>query len=299
MRYGILRRMEEKVLNTLEGKRAHDFFFRYRNPEIIHALKRNIEQFVSTGENPPQNLEVHGELEHDLTREEVHAFIQESFPQKLRENLPIAGIHARSDIVWVRIPQDFFGDHLAYDSYVPVHQFSSFLASLPEGEAQNIQKQIRRGVSYVLYNRLHPALEEKEEWLNTPIYLFNQSFDPENRAIQEGKPESEGLDYLSGREEREAAKLYYLGTIAHEIGHHILEKEVTSSEENREAIFPLLREKAVTSYVTKKHITEGTIVFFHENFAEAIRLFTTAPEYLREHHSELFTHLEKFMKAYE
>lgn len=90
------------------------------------------------------------------------------------------------------------------------------------------------------------------------------------------------FDYLDDVPESERMRLYKLGTVAHEVAHHILDYLLTS-EEREELMQLCVNLEPLTPYAKKykeqDHISLAG--YANEQFCEAIRLFSTTPDYLK------------------
>ncbi|MFA4930950.1 MAG: hypothetical protein WC570_03755 [Patescibacteria group bacterium] len=123
-------------------------------------------------------------------------------------------------------------------------------------------------------------------YYRTPIRIF--AFD-----------NSEGLDqkYLTHIDDlTERKRLYKIGTIIHEIGHHMADIIVKQKKDNWKKWQEIVsqRPESMTSY-SKKYQgddIQGDDIYFCEEFAEAIRLYTTSQKYLRENYRSVFDYIQ-------
>lgn len=120
-----------------------------------------------------------------------------------------------------------------------------------------------------------------KSYYRTPIRIF--AFD-----------QSEGLDqkYLQHiKNPAERKRLYKIGTINHEIGHHIVDIIVKQKEENWHDWQRIVFEnpEPITLY-SQKYCQQN--VFYSEEFAEAIRLYTTSPQYLQDKYPKSFNYVQ-------
>ncbi len=158
--------------------------------------------------------------------------------------------------------------------------------------------------------------QDKEHYLRAEIYL-EKAEDPDkiqhlykiratagdsNGFLQIqlhsfGVEKSADFDYLSGiplEEESDKLRAYILGTVAHEIAHRYedqIPKQVFDRyrELMQQETTPQ-REKYVTDYVLKHEKVYGSNpdLLFDEDFAEAIRVYTTNAEYLKNNYPGRF-----------
>ncbi len=96
------------------------------------------------------------------------------------------------------------------------------------------------------------------------------------------------MEYLDGVEESEKEKIYFLGNIFHEIGHHI--SYHLFSDEEKKQFEALLSGNYVTDYAAG-YAEKST--HLEEEIAEIFRLFFTVPEYLKLKFPEIFNLISK------
>jgi hypothetical protein len=146
------------------------------------------------------------------------------------------------------------GQHYA----VPAEEYEALAASLPQMTTSRF-----RAFSVANYN-LHPAMKHYQR---TPIAVYS--------FVGESLDEK---DYLPAADEASQMRHYKLGTVVHEVAHHIWNNVLAAEQRqkwgalNREAN-PLT--KYAESYTGKQGWDE-------EQFGEAVRLQVTSKEYLQE-----------------
>lgn len=101
-------------------------------------------------------------------------------------------------------------------------------------------------------------------------------------------------DYLEGKEESEKMPIFKFGTVSHEIAHNIYNNVLTLKDikEFSKAVDEVGH--GLTAY-SRKYVdgTHGQSVEYSEEFAEAIRLFITAPEYLETNYPKIALFIRK------
>lgn len=144
------------------------------------------------------------------------------------------------------------------DYMLPVDVYVEWGKVMPE-----VKNRKFRAESFVLWNT-DPNFSKK--FIPTPIHFF--SFYGE---------QPEQLDYLAHVPAEQKMRQYKLGTITHEVAHHVYEylMDVDKRTQWRELVD---RTQAITDYA--KSYTEHKLKY-DEFFTEAVRLKTTTPDYLK------------------
>ena len=231
----------------------------------------------------------------EVSPQEVKDFVSSVFTDELLQQSYISEIVLDSGLVWVRFPEDIKLGNKPYDAYVPRNIFSEQYDKLDPEAKVRMSDNVRRAVSYVSYNSLHPALSSEDSIFPTPVYFFNQEFDSQSRGIRNGEIDAVGLQYLKEIPKEQQLEKYALGSIAHEIGHHIFEHVVLKSEQVEE-IIELLSLATITEYADSFDTRDNPYLAYHEKFSEMVRLYTTAPGYLRNNSPELFDLASKLLE---
>ena len=103
-------------------------------------------------------------------------------------------------------------------------------------------------------------------------------------------------DYLDSKSEDEKMPIFKFGTVSHEIAHNIYNNILTHDDIKEFATKVDEIGHGLTAY-SRKYIdgTHGQSVEYSEEFAEAIRLFITTPEYIEENYPKIAVFIrEKF-----
>lgn len=98
---------------------------------------------------------------------------------------------------------------------------------------------------------------------------------------------------MSEIKETERQKVYALGIIAHEPAHNIFQHLIYGKPESKEWEEIVDRLGSITKYA--EEYKDDKLTHYDENFAEAIRLFTTTKEFLeKSKYSEMARFIEKY-----
>jgi hypothetical protein len=183
---------------------------------------------------------------------------------------------------------------------------------------------IKKGLLHWSDRGGHMIVNSKEEYLQAEMFLeevdnpneLKHTFKLRAHAGDEirlksfGVEKSEDFDYLADiglESEEDRMRAYILGVIAHEVAHqyeHQLENNFFDEyrEIMTEEVAPEKRSKFVTDYVLKHSevYNSGEQEIFQEDFAEAVRIYTTNPDYLIKNYPRRFAFIEQnfpFIKA--
>ena len=104
-----------------------------------------------------------------------------------------------------------------------------------------------------------------QKFVPTPIYLY--SYDENLNEIE----------YLKDILPKEKMKLYKLGSVAHEVAHHVYDY-IINPEQKKEWEQIINKINPITNYAKSYFNTK---LKYEESFAEAVRLKTTVPNYLK------------------
>jgi len=150
------------------------------------------------------------------------------------------------------------------DYMLPVDVYAEWEKVMPE-----VKNRKFRAESFVLWNT-DPNFSKK--FISTPVHFY--SFHGE---------QPEQLDYLAHVSAGEKMRQYKLGTIAHEVAHHIYDYLMDADKRTqwKELVD---RNQAVTGY--SKSYAEHKLKY-DEFFTEAVRLKTTAPDYFKTNFPEI------------
>ncbi|TSC79290.1 MAG: hypothetical protein G01um101429_525 [Parcubacteria group bacterium Gr01-1014_29] len=144
------------------------------------------------------------------------------------------------------------------DYMLPVDVYAEWEKVMPE-----VKNRKFRAESFVLWNT-DPNFSKK--FIPTPVHFY--SFHGE---------QPEQLDYLSHISAEQKMRQYKLGTITHEVAHHVYDYLIDADKRTqwRELVD---RTQTITAYA--KSYAEHKLKY-NEFFTEAVRLKTTTPDYLK------------------
>jgi hypothetical protein len=236
-----------------------------------------------------------------LTNEEIGDFVDSKFQGDILRKGLVTTIEIRFSEVNYQAPKgNSFGIEKG-EYYLPKTKFLEYFNKLSPEQQKELTGNIYHAESFASWNRITEqenetvgvALLESGHVLPTPVALFNLEFDDETKAISEGKLEEAGLGYLSETKESERQKMYALGTIAHELAHNIFQHLIYGKPHQKEWEEIVDRLGSITKYA--EEYKNDKLTHYDENFAEAIRLFTTTKEFLEKSgHSEMARFVEKY-----
>lgn len=234
-----------------------------------------------------------------ITNEELVQFIDSHFSGDILKQALVSAIDIRLNEVNYQAPENNFIGIDAGEYYIPKNVFLKYHGNLSADQLKHIEDYVYRGESFSVWNRntsnelTNVGLVESGAVLPTPVAIFNQEFDKENRGIKEDKLDEVGLEYLSVVPQAERSKMYTLGTLAHEIGHNIFQHLVYKKPQEQEWKDIVDKLGNITEYAKEYEVENGKE--YDENFCEAIRIFTTAREWLDKNgYAEVSDYIEKY-----
>lgn len=151
---------------------------------------------------------------------------------------------------------------------LPIDVYTEWEKQMPE-----VKNRKFRAESFVLWNT---DLNFSKKFISTPIYFY--SFHGE---------EPEKLDYLGHISAEKKMRQYKLGTIAHEVAHHIYDY-LMDADKRKEWKALVDQTSVITEYANS--YAEHKLKY-DEFFTEAIRLKATAGDYLKMN----FPDIDKFL----
>jgi len=183
-------------------------------------------------------------------------FVYRVFGGELLQQCLISKVKYAPDIVNVNINR--------IDYMLPVDVYKQWEAVMPE-----VKNRKFRAEAFVKWNT-DPNFSKK--FIATPINFY--SFHGE---------QPERLDYLADLPAEQKMRYYKLGTIAHEVAHHVYDYLMNTEQRTvwRELVD---RTQPITDYA--KSYSQDNIKY-DEFFTEAVRLKTTAPDYLKTNFPEI------------
>lgn len=214
------------------------------------------------GDRPVQEMILVG-FEQDPDFASLAQFLRENFGHSFTQKLSIKEINYQKDAVYFRLSDKQY--------YIPLENFLSLIETFP-----SLLEHKLRAQAFSKWNT-QIRLQQDKAPLNTPINIF--AFLPSDLAK---------VQYLEDVAEEDKMKLYKLGTVAHEIAHHLYDYLFTS--EDLSAWKTVVEvENFSTDYAATY---EETNFSNDEKFSEAIRLYTTVPQYLASHFPEVFAFIK-------
>ncbi len=197
----------------------------------------------------------------------------EVFGKDLLKKCAISEVSLLSDTVNVQLGQEEF--FLKTEDYLKLKQMSREIA--PD---INIADYKYRAFSDQNWNDPKSGYN----FFPTPIRLL--------KIIDEDLDDKNKFPYLNGFDEAEKTRLYKLGTLFHDIGHHIYFYLLDSQKEIQ---WQALINKSghLTNYSSRYSSgIAGDKVKYDEEFSEAIRIYITNPKFLIDNYGDIYKFLE-------
>lgn len=228
----------------------------------------------------------------DENEEEFYKrFIKDSFQDDILHSALIEKINLSFDQVAIHLPKDNPFGLTGGRSYMPSELFSLYWTELSDTQKQYFSDCIHRGESVANWRA---GGESEGYYFSSPIVVSNQDFDKSNLALINRKdPNEAGLEYLATLPEHARRNFYIAGSISHEIAHNIYGNIIQGKDaesEWRKIVDEL--GGSITTYAKNYEERSGSRDY-DENFAEAIRIYTTVPGYFD---SEGLSPVKKFLK---
>jgi len=227
-------------------------------------------------------------IDQDKAVEIIYAVL-ESFSGELLKKGLVNGIELRFDLVNVQLPDD---NPLGIESgeyCVSADSFEQYWNIFTDKQKDWFSRHVFRGESYATWFKDNLSAGK---YFSSPIVLYNQSFDLMNIGLKSNKdPKEIGLEYLESIEPSSRQDLYHIGSLNHEVAHDLYAYLIHGTELDEKWREVVDQSGNVTNYAQyweEKNSTRD----YDENFAEAIRIYTTIPRYMD---SERFTPIQKFI----
>lgn len=242
----------ETLLSSQEDKRT-------KVRALLEAVLKAKSYDMAVEQNEDKEIDFSG-FENDVDILDVKEFVYRVFGSDLLKKCLISKVKYTPDTVNVQIE--------GIDYMLPVDIYKEWESLMPE-----VKNRKFRAESFVCWNT-DPKFSKK--FIPTPIHVY--SFSCEN---------PEQLDYLAQVSIDQKMRLYKLGTITHEIAHHIYSYLLDT---DRRAQWQELvdQTKDITVYM---HSYRDDKLKYDEYFAEAVRLKTTASDCLK----TKFPEINKFL----
>ncbi|MDE2031110.1 MAG: hypothetical protein KGI58_02530 [Patescibacteria group bacterium] len=261
--------------------------------DTLHSYEETLNEFGET------EIIIENNDEKVIANEELVKFIDSHFSGDLLKQALVSAIDIRLNEVNYQAPSDNFIGIEAGEYYIPKDVFLKYHDKLSAEQLKHVENHVYRAESFAVWNRntsnelTNVGLVEAAAVLPTPVAIFNQEFDKENKGIKESKLNEVGLEYLSVISEEERSKMYTLGTLSHEIGHNIFQHLVYKKPHEQEWKDIIDKLGNITEYA--KEYDKGNGKDYDENFCEAVRVFTTAREWLDKNgYAEMAGYIEKY-----
>ena len=196
-------------------------------------------------------------FENDPDIPDAEEFVTKAFGAELLRQSLVSKVRYVPDRINVQIS--------GVDYMLPIDVYKEWEAVMP-----GVKDRKFRAESFVLWNT-DPDFSKK--FIPTPIHFY--SFYGE---------QPEQIDYLADVPDKQKMRLYKLGTIAHEVAHHVY---AYLMDTNKYTQWKKLVDKTQVISAYAESYTEHEQKYYDEFFAEAVRLKTTVPDYLRNNFLEI------------
>lgn len=199
-----------------------------------------------------------------LSNQEISDFVATHFREQLLKTLKISKIITDNVVVDV-------GDYISPN----FREYST--------------KEFEDKISPLSLDEKLKSLDTIIAWINDwkQITLFNQNFVFELYAVLAGKSlEEAGIAYLQWISPVDIPKSYKIWIVPHELWHSIYNFLMRKNFflPSRKVIVD--RDWPVTMYMDE--YKKWTPIYYSENFADALRIYTTNPSYLQEHFEDFY-----------
>lgn len=162
--------------------------------------------------------------------------------------------------------------------YCDLQNFIHYLGSLTPEEQNEV------------FNNVYAAINGM-----TYIAMYNHDYTSELQGLAQGKDLAAcELEYFEGIPRENIPDLYKKSTLSHELAHSEFPKILEKSERfgERETI---IKNYGSLSKYAEMYNGKDFVLYLNENFAEAVRIYTVNPRYLKQHFPLAFDFIkEKF-----
>jgi len=256
--------LEEKIdpKNLIDKEERKSLFYKIIDNYLKPKIKAK--SFDVAVENQKETGIKFESFESDTDFSELTEFLEKSFSKEILDKALISRISYFPEIVAISLDS-------SNRYYLPMNKYEEWKNKFPKIVDYKI-----RAINSSVANKIAICLHAN------PIEVY--SFVDENL---------ENFEYLEGVPENEKMKIYKLGAIAHEVGHNLYGDVLNV---DLKTIFKkIMDEVGHLTHYSKKYAdgTHGDKINYSEEFAEAIRLKTTAPEYLKNNFPQVFYFLEE------
>lgn len=216
---------------------------------LLEAILKAQSYDEAVVENKNKEIDFSG-FENDPDIPDAKEFIYRVFGAELLQKCLVSKVKYAPDRINVQIN--------GTDYMLPVDVYTEWEKQMPEVKSRKF-----RAESFVLWNT-DPNFSKK--FVSTPIHFY--SFHGE---------EPDKLDYLGHVSAEGKMRQYKLGTVAHEVAHHVYDY-LMDADKRKEWKELVDRTSAITDYA--KSYAEHKLKY-DEFFTEAVRLKVTAPDRLK------------------
>lgn len=225
--------------------------------------------------------ERNNEISQDVSAERIKLFIENNFSKELLLNSLTSRVVIRTDINVIEAKERI---------YIENEVLREYLKTQTEGEQDYTKSCVRRAESYASWRENDDKDREGTfygKYFSSPVVLFNQDY----------LPDLNEFDYLEEFENAEKKEQYVLGSVAHEIGHQAFAFILNESLLLEEWKGMIGQNGNITQYAADYEAKYGKKEY-DENFAEAVRLFKTSPNFLKSRHEKVYDFVERFFREY-
>lgn len=236
------------------------------NKFITRIVLKDLSYQVAFNEREHKKTAFEG-FEDDKDFRDVEGIIKKAFSGKLLSRCLTSRVSYNPNEVNVEISGN--------DFYLPLEKYKDWKAKMP-----SVADYKYRGESFSSWNA---DLDHRvsDIYASYPIYIY--SFEGEDLAHYE---------YLKGLPGKEKMRIYKIGTVCHELGHSIY--DYLMGREKRSKWEELINMVGYLTHYSKNYASGvcSEKLNYKEEFAEAVRLKTTRPDYLKKSFPDIFEYLD-------
>lgn len=244
----------------------------YKNPELLHS-----EYDTALNQTPPFRVITQSTID-GVDAELITSFIESHFRNNLVNRALVNELILDGEVSSASVPADnSFG--ISADKYLPPSkELDSMMTQESPAQQNELRGYIRRGASMADFRTI-PGTTTFGKYFSSPIVLFNQDLDHVNSGLRhDADPDNLGVGYLNAFPKERRRQIYILSTVSHEIGHHLWSYFIQGKPAESEFREIIDRTGSITPYAAK-HGQHGA-PDYSENFAEAVRIYTTNKAFL-------------------
>lgn len=228
------------------------------------------------------NLDITGES--PIPSEGIPRFVHEHFPEKLLKWVLISEIRYQFDTVSLLMPRDNPLNLCKGVSEIPEWEFLESWGRLSTTEQEIIRPMI---FSWSAQTSWHLEGLTRGKYYPTPIVINNLKHTKKFHTLQNWWDLRKiGLEYMGSVPDELRMMYYVYWTTAHEVGHHLYAYQTLGTSIRKKWEDIVHREWNITQYA--KACGDENGYNYDENFAEAVALYVTCAEYLRDNYPSAF-----------